>query len=80
MIRRRVPRILALLPDADAEMALMDALRADRFEIRYRAGLALWCRRDRGLEFVCEDWKDQIWTSVRYELSQGNRVVSCENA
>lgn len=79
VIRRRVPRILALLPDAHAGRALMDALRADRFEIRYRAGLALWCRRDRGLEFVSRYWKDQIWTSVRYELSQDRAIWELEH-
>ena len=49
VIRRRIPRILAEIDDPRADRALLEALAAGRFEVRYRAAIALARRRKAGL-------------------------------
>ncbi|MFQ5747789.1 MAG: NTP/NDP exchange transporter, partial [Gemmatimonadota bacterium] len=49
VIRRRIPRALARIPDARADAALLAALGSRRFEVRYRAAAALVHRRSSGL-------------------------------
>jgi len=75
VVRRRTPRVLSLIPGQAAENALLDALLTDRFEIRYRAGLALRCREQSGAAFSHhEGWTKRIWTAIRRELNREKAV------
>jgi len=47
VVRRRIPRVLAAVPDQRAADGLMTALRDERFDLRYRAAQALVRLRQR---------------------------------
>jgi ATP/ADP translocase len=70
VIRRRVPAVLAGCGGPAAADVLLDALTADRFEVRYRAALALARRRRRGLPESQRDWRSRIWHAVRLEVKR----------
>lgn len=74
VIRRRIPRILARCGGADADDALLEALNADRFEVRYRAAIALASRRRRKLPLSKRDWKYLIWNVVLSEVRRDRPV------
>jgi ATP/ADP translocase len=74
VIRRRVPRVLAGIDDPAAEEALVKALGAGRFEIRYGAALALQRRRSRELCPWEGDWRSVVWEAVRSEVSRDRPV------
>ncbi|MCL7976145.1 MAG: hypothetical protein M8863_02450 [marine benthic group bacterium] len=74
VIRRRLPRVLAHIPDPAAEEALVEALEANRFEIRYRAAVALARRRRLGLPGVPERAQKRVWSAIRSELGRGRAV------
>lgn len=74
VIRRRIPRILARVDGSRAADALVRALRADRFEIRYRAGRALSARRKRGLVEPSGRWRQSVWAAVRFEVRRERPV------
>jgi hypothetical protein len=74
VIRRRIPAVLARVGGAAAEDALLDGLTATRFEVRYRAALALVRRRKRGLPISRRDWKPLVWEAVRRETGRDRPV------
>ncbi|MFQ5889293.1 MAG: Npt1/Npt2 family nucleotide transporter [Gemmatimonadota bacterium] len=74
VIRRRIPGALARIGAQEADAALVDALGASRFEIRYRAALALARRRRDRMPEVRGDWKAHVWEAVRRELSRERPV------
>ena len=74
VIRRRIPRILARMGGEQADDALIDALSANRFEVRYRAAIALVRRRRRNMP-TSRRWDDSlIWEAVRSEIGRGRAV------
>jgi ATP/ADP translocase len=74
VIRRRIPAVLARIGDAEADDALVDALAANRFEVRYRAAIALVRRRKRRLPVSSRDWKARVWEAVRRETGRDRPV------
>jgi ATP/ADP translocase len=74
VIRRRVPRVLSRLGGPDADDALLDALSSNRFEIRYRAAIALVYRRRDGRPRSQRDEKPIVWEAIRSEVSRGRPV------
>ncbi len=74
VIRRRIPNILAVLSSEEAGDALVAALRAKRFEIRYRAAIALQARRRNQLATPKSNGIEQIWEAVRFEVCREKAV------
>jgi len=74
VIRRRIPRVLARVGGIEADDALLDALSANRFEVRYRAAIALVRRRRRGLPTSNRDERAIIWRAIRAEVGRERPV------
>ena len=74
VIRRRLPKVLAKVGGAEADDALLDALSASRFEVRYRAAIALVRRRARGLSEAESEVETRIWAAIRSEASRDRPV------
>lgn len=74
VIRRRIPRVLARVGGEQADAALVDALSASRFEVRYRAALALARRRREGLAQASVDRRAPVWDAVRAEVRRERPV------
>ena len=74
VIRRRLPKVLAKVGGAEADDALLDALSASRFEVRYRAAIALVRRRARGLPEAESEVETRIWAAIRSEASRDRPV------
>ncbi len=74
VIRRRVPPVLARIPGQAAEDALLLALAAGRFEVRYRAAVALARRRTAGLPGGAVPPDSAVWEGIRDELGRGRAV------
>lgn len=74
VIRRRIPRVLARIDSAEADRALIEALLARRFEVRYRTAIALVRRRREGMKIGRDDWKEEIWKAIRFEVSRQKPV------
>jgi AAA family ATP:ADP antiporter len=74
VLRRRIPRVLARIDHPDADRALVSALGAGRFEVRYRVALALYRRR---LESMSESegaWESAVWAAIRAQLNREKPV------
>jgi hypothetical protein len=74
VIRRRIPRVLAEVDSADADQALIDALAAGRFEVRYRAAIALSRRRKEGLPQAPGNWPAAVWRAIEREVSRDRPI------
>ncbi|HKX11863.1 MAG TPA: Npt1/Npt2 family nucleotide transporter, partial [bacterium] len=75
VIRRRIPQILAKLDSTKAEEALLDALLIERFEVRYRAAIALMKRCQSKLkQLPPEERKERIWKAIRFEVNHEKPV------
>ncbi len=74
VIRRRIPAVLARIGGPASEDALLEVLTATRFEVRYRAALALVRRRKQGLPTSKQDWKPLVWDAVRRETGRDRPV------
>ena len=74
VIRRRIPPVLARIPGQAAEDALLLALTAGRFEVRYRAAVALARRRAAGLPGGAVPPDAAVWEGIRDELGRGRAV------
>jgi len=70
VIRRRLPAVLARAGGPEADDALLDSLTARRFEIRYRAAIALVRRRREQLPESARDWSGRIWHAIRLEVTR----------
>jgi ATP/ADP translocase len=74
VIRRRIPRVLGRMGGEEADDALIDALAANRFEVRYRAAIAIVRRRRHDMP-RSPRWSDAvIWEAVRAEIGRGRAV------
>ena len=74
VIRRRIPRILSEVDTPAADQALLDGLAAGRFEVRYRAAIALSRRRKAGLVTAAGDWQAIVWEAVSREVSRDRPI------
>jgi ATP/ADP translocase len=74
VMRRRIPRVLARMGGPEADDALLDALAANRFEVRYRAAIALLRRRRRGLPRTTREEPPLVWAAIRSEVGRGRPV------
>jgi hypothetical protein len=74
VIRRRIPRILAENEHPKADEALLAALSATRFEVRYRSGVALVRRRASGMATAPGDWRSTVWDAIDAEVSRERPV------
>ncbi len=74
VIRRRIPRVLSKIGGPLADDALLDTLSTNRFEIRYRAAIALVRRRARGLPTAEKDVDQRVWAAIRSEVSKDRPV------
>ena len=74
VIRRRIPRILSEIDRSEADQALLEALAAGRFEVRYRAAIALVRRRKAGLPVADGDWKSIVWQAVEREVGRDRPI------
>jgi AAA family ATP:ADP antiporter len=79
VIRRRIPDLLARTGGTEADEALIEALTDKRFEVRYRAALALVVRRKRGLSEARPKWRAPIWRAVRMEVSRDRTLWELQN-
>lgn len=73
VIRRRIPGVLGIVEDHRADDALLQALCARRFEVRYRAGVALARRRNRGLP-RSPGWEDRVWKAIHEEAGRDRPI------
>lgn len=73
-IRRRIPRVLSRIKSREADDALLDALGADRFEIRYRAAIALVQRRAAELPTADGPWQERVWKAVFTEVGRDRPI------
>jgi hypothetical protein len=74
VIRRRIPRVLATSKTQIADDSLLDALTANRFEVRYRACVALSQRRKKKLPVSSRDWRSLIWRAIESEVKRDRPV------
>jgi hypothetical protein len=74
VVRRRIPAVLACIADPAADEALVAALQARRFEIRYRSALALVRRRRRGFPVTAEARPERIWRAIDAEVKRDRLV------
>lgn len=74
VIRRRIPRVVARMASPEAENALLEALAANRFEVRYRAAIALAQRRKQGYPGSERDEDSIVWAAIRSELGRSGPV------
>ncbi len=68
VIRRRIPRVLAKIGGQEAERSLLSALSAGRFEIRYRAVIALVNLKKLGIHAPEDHLKTVVWRAIRNEV------------
>jgi ATP/ADP translocase len=74
IIRRRIPRVFARAGGSEADDSLLDALTTNRFEVRYRAGIALASRRKNGLPASGRPWETIVWKAIRAEVGRGRPI------
>ncbi len=74
VIRLRIPRVLSEVGSPAADQALLEALAAGRFEVRYRAAIALSRRRKAGLPLAPGDWEAVLWQSIEREVHRDRPI------
>ncbi len=74
VIRRRIPRVLAAMELPRAHDALLDGLASDRFEVRYRSGVALARRRKNQRVAAEHGGADRVWSAVRTEVGRDRPI------
>ena len=74
VVRRRLPAVLARLDSTQADDVLLDVLQVKRFEIRYRAAIALVRRRRADLPESTRDWREIVWNAVSREVRHDRPV------
>jgi hypothetical protein len=79
VIRRRIPDLLARIGGEDADEALIEALTNKRFEVRYRAAMALVSRRKRGLPESDRDWRLAVWHAISLEVRRDRALWELQN-
>jgi AAA family ATP:ADP antiporter len=71
-VRRRIPRILAVVDSRLAVQGLIEGLKDPRFEVRFQCGRALYYILQRNPDFTVEP--SAIFAAVEKELSVGKSV------
>ena len=79
VIRRRIPDLLARVGGEEADAALIDVLTSNRFEVRYRAALALVSRRKSNLPEANRDWRLAVWHAVSMEVRRDRALWELQN-
>ena len=74
VIRRRIPRVLARMGGPEADAALLEALSANRFEVRDRSAIALVRRRRRDLPVSELESESAVWAAIRAEVGRDRPV------
>ncbi|MBT8478975.1 MAG: hypothetical protein KJO06_08665 [Gemmatimonadetes bacterium] len=74
VLRRRIPGVLARIEHPDADRALIDALGAGRFEVRYRVALGLYRRRLHSIAESGGAWENEVWAAIREQLNRERAV------
>lgn len=74
VIRLRIPGVLAGIGGVDAENALLQALSAQRFEVRYRTVIALARLKKNGISVPQGRMGSLVWRAIRREVNY-NRPV-----
>lgn len=74
VIRRRIPAVLSSTGGPEADDALIDALRAERFEVRYRSAVALVRRRKHGLPTSRRAWRPLVWQAIAAEVQRDRPI------
>lgn len=74
VLRRRIPRVLVGIGGDRATEALLRTLSCGRFEVRYRATVALVRLKKRGALAMAERSRKIIWSAVRKEV-ESNRPI-----
>jgi hypothetical protein len=74
VLRRRVPGVLSRYRSAEARDALLAALTAPRFEIRYRVALALVHHRRDASTAATRGMRERVWEAVRLEVARERPV------
>jgi hypothetical protein len=74
VVRRRIPRLLVDCKGGEANVALLASLSTTRFEVRYRAAVALTQRQRRGLFRVNQESEKGIWSAIDMELRRDRPV------
>jgi ATP/ADP translocase len=74
VLRRRIPTVLARIEHPDADRALVDALGAGRFEVRYRVALGLYRRRMHAMAESLAAWESEVWAAIREQLNRERPV------
>ncbi len=74
VIRRRIPGVLAAMDLVRAHDALLDGLAGDRFEVRYRSGVALARRRKKQRAAAKHDVADRVWSAVPAEVGRDRPI------
>lgn len=74
VLRRRIPAVLARYPSRESELALLAALTAPRFEVRYRSAIALIHRRRRGRDARTPEADERVWGAIRRETGRERPV------
>ncbi len=74
VIRRRIPRLLARMGGPEADDALLDALSANRFEVRFRAAIALVRRRSQSLPKSPREAERIVWDAIHAEVGRSRPV------
>lgn len=75
-IRRRIPPVLAAAPDPRAIDGLLQGLRDDRFEVRYRCGRALFAIRQ--ADAAADVPADVVYAAIERELAVDEGVRSAQ--
>lgn len=74
VIQRRLPQLLINADSEEVYLALLEALKNQRFEVRYRTAIALRKRRQKMLDVNFIEYDDLIWQAIRFELQQSKPV------
>lgn len=74
VIRRRIPSVLSRVGGPAADDVLIDALFANRFEVRYRAAVALIRRRKLDLPQSPRDSRSLVWTAIEQEVRRDRPI------
>ncbi len=73
-LRRRIPSILSQIQQPQAEEVLLSALSDRRFEVRYRAGIALVHRKRENISSQFTTWPPKIWKAIESEVNLDRAV------
>jgi len=74
VIRRRLPAVLSCVGGPAADDVLIEALSANRFEVRYRSAVALVRRRKHDLPRSARDWESLVWTAIEQEVHRDRPI------